>query len=147
MIAYKLFRSRANGTVGPLFINRKHVVTFYQWMTAENHPTKGYAQRPGWHCGLLPQADHLSMKGRVWCPCELLGIEYTPATHPHLFSPQGDMKTLPVAGWYRWKRPSHQGGEWIIASHIKVLPPLSPYQVRGILEAHQEDRQSIIDAV
>lgn len=47
--AYKLFRVGKDGTIGPLFINRKLVVVPGQWMEAESHPTKGFALRPGWH--------------------------------------------------------------------------------------------------
>lgn len=57
--AYKLFRVRKDGTIGPLFINRKLVVVPGQWMEAESHPTKGFALRPGWHCTLAPVAPHL----------------------------------------------------------------------------------------
>ena len=132
MIVYKLFNLRANGTLGPLFINRKQVIPVGEWLAAEDRPTKGYAQRPGWHAGMLPDAKHLTERGRVWCACEVLGIEYRQASHPEQFRKQGDMPSLPVAGWYRWKRPANQGGEWIIASHLRVLDILTPQQVDRI---------------
>ena len=53
--AYKLFRVRKDGTLGPLFINRRQVVPIGEWLTAEEHRTKGFAFRPGWHCTARPE--------------------------------------------------------------------------------------------
>ena len=95
--AYKLFRRRKNGTLGPLFINRKQVVPIGEWLKAENIPTKGYAIRPGWHTTLKPEAKHLKIKdNRVW------------------------MKVL-IKDYYKFNRPKHQGGAWFIANEIKIL--------------------------
>jgi len=99
MIAYKLFKLRKDGTIGPLFIDRTLRVPFNKWMMAEDHPTKGFAHRPGWHLGKTPEAPHLTTKGRVWCECEI-DTAY---------------------GFYTFTRPSNQGGAWIIAKRIKVL--------------------------
>jgi len=49
MKAYKLLKLRKDGSLGPLFINRKQKIPIGKWLTAECHPTKGYALRPGWH--------------------------------------------------------------------------------------------------
>ena len=105
MIAYKLFKKRKDGTIGPLFIDRTLRVPFNKWMVAEDVPTKGFAHRPGWHLGTFPRADHLSTKGRVWCECEV------------------DTR----AGYYEFKRPQHQGGAWIIAKRIKVNHIVHPF--------------------
>lgn len=99
MIAYKLLRKRKNGTIGPLFINRKLVIPFNEWLDAESHPTKGYSYRPFWHCTSKPIADHLSKKGRVWCKIEI-----------------NDFTVM--------ERPKSQGGKWYLASKIKVLKQL-----------------------
>ncbi len=96
MIAYKLFRLRKNGTLGPLFINRKQVVEIGEWLEAKDYPTKGYAHRPGWHCSKIPEAKHLSEKGRVWARVE-------------------------IKDFYEYPRPSYQGGVWLIAGWMKVL--------------------------
>lgn len=96
MRAYKLFKVRQNQTIGPLFINRRLVIEINQWYEAENIPTKGFALRPGWHCGATPEAPHLSEKGRVWFEVE-------------------------VEDFYRFPRPAHQGGEWIIANWMRVV--------------------------
>jgi hypothetical protein len=97
MIGYKLFRVRKNGTLGPLFINRQLVIPVGTWLAAEEHPTAGYAFRPGWHACLRPVAPHLKHgKGRVWARVELEGT------------------TLHA-------RPAAQGGTWVLAQRLRVL--------------------------
>jgi len=61
MKAYKLFKLRADGTLGPLFINASQRLPEGVWLKSEDHPTKGFAHRPGWHCTLKPEAPHLSL--------------------------------------------------------------------------------------
>lgn len=97
--AYKLFRLRKDGTLGPLFINRRQVVPVGKWLTAEEHPTAGFAFRPGWHCTAQPVAPHLGKAGRVWCRVEITGAE--PFT-----------------------RPEHQGGTWYLARRMRVVEVL-----------------------
>lgn len=95
-IAYKLFRLHKNGSIGPLFINRKQRLKVGVPVLAENHPTKGYAVRPGWHTCAEPNAPHLSKKGRVWCKVHI--EDYT--AH---------------------QRPATQGGLWYTANKLTVL--------------------------
>jgi hypothetical protein len=94
--AYKLVRLRADGTVGPLFINRRQVLKLGTWMRSEDHPTAGYAHRPGWHVTEKPVAPHLSLKGRVWVKVQV----------------RGSIKPL--------KRPASQGGLWWLASQMRI---------------------------
>lgn len=101
MLAYKLFRLRKDGTLGPLFINARQRVPMGEWLEAEDHPTKGFAHRPGWHATLLPIAPHLSEKGRVWCQVELGGSVR------------------------RFERPESQGGTWVLAERLRVVAVLS----------------------
>jgi len=96
MIVYKLIRKRKDGSFGPLFINRKQVLPIGKWLVAENHPTKGYANRPGWHCCNKPEAPHLSMNGRQWLKVE-------------------------IKDYYEFKRPKTQGGVWLIAKQMKII--------------------------
>lgn len=96
MIAYKLLRKRKNGTLGPLFINRRQIIPIGKWLEAENHPTKGYAVRPGWHTTSKPEAPHLSMRDRIWMKVEI--EDYT-----------------------ELRRPASQGGLWWLANRMKVL--------------------------
>lgn len=100
MIVYKLVRKRKDQTLGPLFINRKLRIPFGIWLDAEDHPTKGYAHRPGWHCTMRPEAPHLSKKDRVWCRVDVLNYKF-------------------------FERPEAQGGKWVLAQKIKFLDTLT----------------------
>lgn len=95
MVAYKLVRLRKNGTIGSLFINRKATLPFNVWMESEDHPTKGYAHRQGWHCTFTPYAPHLTEKDRVWIEVE-------------------------VRDFAVYDRPESQGGHWILANKMKI---------------------------
>lgn len=97
MIGYKLFRKRRDGTYGPLFINRRlHLVPGVVY-PMEDHPTKGYAHRPGWHICSKKDAPHLRQDGdRVWCE-----VRFT----PH--------KVI--------ERPAAQGGIWYLGSDMEIL--------------------------
>ena len=96
MRGYKLFRQRKDGTLGPLFINRKQRLYMDVVYPAEDHPTKGYAHRPGWHICSTKSAPHLSKKGRVWALVEFDFAE-------------------------RYTRPASQGGLWYTAMYMKIL--------------------------
>lgn len=97
MIAYKLFNVRKDGTIGPLFINKKQRVPLGHWLDAEEHKTKGFAFRPGWHCTHKPEAQHLKLtENRAWFKVEI--DDFVP-----------------------FERPSNQGGLWYLAKKIKVL--------------------------
>lgn len=93
---YKLFRVRKDGTLGPLFINAALRVPMGEWMPAEEHPTKGFAFRPGWHAMATPEAPHLSEKGRAWFKVKLRNVTV-------------------------YERPGAQGGKWYLAREIKVI--------------------------
>ena len=97
MIAYKLLRLRKDGSLGPLFINRRQRIPVGVWSPAEDHPTKGYAHRPGWHACAKPRAPHLSTAGRVWCK-------------------------VGISNFTILERPASQGGKWYLADWLKVLP-------------------------
>ena len=107
-IGYKLFKQRKDGSLGPLFINAKQRIPTQTWVEAEDHPTKGFAHRPGWHLCHYPVAPHLkpttTTQKRVW-----VKVEYE------------DSQEIP--------RPASQGGNWILAKRIKVLGILFPDQV------------------
>ena len=111
MIAYKLM-SLKKGKLYPLFINRTQEVPMHQWLDAEDHPTKGFSHRVGWHCTHLPKAPHLKMnpKGRperVWCLVEIEDYE-------------------------EFKRPDSQGGLWYLAEKMVVIKPLTNAEVEMI---------------
>lgn len=98
-LGYKLFRKRKDGSYGPLFINRKAKLLPFVEYEAEDHPTKGYAHRPGWHICGTPSAPHLSKKNRVWCMVAFSGET------PHL-------------------RPENQGGLWYTAKNMMIIGEL-----------------------
>lgn len=100
-VGYKLFRQRRDGTLGPLFINKRQVVPVGEWLDAEAHPTKGFAVRPGWHACLQPVAPHLREGGdRVWAKVELSDFRL-------------------------YDRPESQGGTWVLANRLRVLEVLA----------------------
>jgi hypothetical protein len=100
MIAYKLIRKLKDGSLSPLFINKKNRIPLGVWLEAEEHPTKGFALRKGWHCTLKPIAPHLSKKNRIWVEVE-------------------------VDNYEQYKRPESQGGTWVLAQRMKVIRELN----------------------
>lgn len=99
--AYKLMRIRKDGTLGSLFINRSQVIPMGAWLEAEHHPTKGFANRMGWHCTPEPIAPHLKLEPvsgehRAWVKVQVRDFTYL-------------------------DRPASQGGKWILANRIKCL--------------------------
>jgi len=100
MIAYKLVRKMKDGSISPLFINRKLRLEYDIWYGSECHPTKGFAVRQGWHCCALPIAPHLTEKNRVWVEVQVEDFE-------------------------KYSRPESQGGSWILADNIKYIREVS----------------------
>lgn len=101
MRGYKLFRLRKDGALGSLFINRRQVIEIGVDYPAENHPTRGFAVRKGWHLTLKPVAPHLNMvlksgEKRVWAEVEF---------EDYVF----------------YDRPESQGGAWVLANMMKVV--------------------------
>lgn len=96
MVAYKLFRTRRDGSLGSLFINRRFQVPLHAWLLSEDHPAQGYARRPGWHVVSKPVAPHLSLRGRRWYRVE-------------------------IKDFSRLDRPVRQGATWFIARQMRVL--------------------------
>jgi len=97
MIVYKLLSRKRDGSLGSLYINRKHRLTVGEWEYAEAHPTSGYANRPGWHTTSEPVAPHIKMKpDREWWRVE-------------------------IDNFYEFKRPKGQGGVWYIAKAMRLL--------------------------
>lgn len=96
---FKLVRLRKDGTYGPLFMNRRQRLEPGKWLPAEDHRTKGFKHRPGWHLTKVPVAPHLSTKDRIWIEVE-------------------------VKDYQEIQKPVHQGGEWILANWMKVIGPM-----------------------
>jgi len=110
MIGYKLFRKMKDGQLAPLFINQKQRIPLGEWLEAEDHPTKGFAHRPGWHCTLTPNAPHLSEKNRVWCVVMMEDFDYK-------------------------HRPQNQGGTWALANKIRVIKEIP----QDVVDQHKDE--------
>jgi len=100
-IAYKLFRQLKSGKITSLFINKSRHLPYNEWLYAENYPTKGFAERPGWHCTAKPKAPHLKMElangeKRIW-------------------------KMVVIDDYTEFKRPENQGGLWYLAEDMLIL--------------------------
>lgn len=102
MKAYKMFRVRKDGTLGSLFCNRRAVVPVGQWLEAEEHPTKGLAFRPGWHCHQAEAPPHLKLdaKGETRV-----------------------IKEVEVEDYQVLNRPESQGGVWYLARRMRICQP------------------------
>lgn len=107
MIVYKLIRKLKDGRLSPLFINKKSRLPIGIWLEAEEHPTKGFSFRKGWHCTLKPFAPHLSNKGRVWVEVEVSNFELH-------------------------SRPESQGGLWVLAQKMKIIRELEYSEVQTL---------------
>lgn len=138
--AYKLFKvkKKTPGNLYPLFIGKDKDTPIGKWLVAENIPTKGFDKRPGWHVGSSPYAPHLMHKdgtmfeNRVWAEVEIPNdVDWQKEADQ---SPTKDVKNkVPAGGFYRFKRPLNQGGEWKIAGAIKINRVLSEEDVEDIL--------------
>jgi hypothetical protein len=98
MNGYKLVRKRADGSYGPLFIHTSERWHLGDTVHAGDHPTKGYAHRPGLHAMAEPRAPHMNehAPGRVWVEVDLQ-----------------DVRTF--------DRPRAQGGTWYLADQMTIL--------------------------
>lgn len=104
MKAYKLVRKMKDGSLAPLFINAKSRMEIGKWMPAEDHPTKGFAHRPGWHCTLKPVAPHLAENPKNGSPRVWVEVE--------------------ISDYELYDRPESQGGTWVLAQAMKVVREL-----------------------
>jgi hypothetical protein len=118
MIAYKLCRIKQNGAITPLHINRTQELPLGEWLYAGYHPTKGFAERIGWHCGRKPSLPHMKedvdFENRVWVEVEIK--DYTTKDVPH-----------------------SQGDYWYLAGRIKHINILTPKQVEMILHNMEDE--------
>lgn len=107
--AYKLFRKRKDGTLAPLFIGASMRVPVGEWLEAQDLPTKGFAHRPGWHAGLVPETHIKESENRVWCECR-------------------------IKDFYPFQLNSKQK-EWQIAKWLKVVKELTDAEVTELRAA------------
>lgn len=149
-IGYKLFEMDANGSLYPLFIDKKEETPIGEWIMAKiimEH--KGFAHRPGWHIGsTLPSAPWLmgadgtykSQRGktfqRVWCEVEYItDVDYTDIVR---YLPKKCFTDrLPDNGFYNFRESGDR--LWVIADRIKVNRVLSEEERIKILESMNYD--------
>lgn len=101
MIGYKLLSLRKDGSVGPLFMDKRLRLPIGEWLEAKtNVHKKGFAFRPGWHILAQPHAPHLNSTKlrRVWAKVEFNANTAT-----------------------EFNRPANQGGKWFLAKKMRVL--------------------------
>lgn len=123
-IIYKKVRMLKDGTVHPLFIDKKKPFEFGKWLHCEFHPTNGFAERTFidedgnkigcWHGTYKPVAPHIadelkSGEKRVWMECLA----------------KGQTKT--------YERPLLQGGTWCLFEWIKPIRVLTDEEVESLL--------------
>lgn len=154
-VGYKLFEMNEHGQLFPLFIGKSKETVIGEWVPAENLPTKGYSERPGWHCSMsTPDAPWLrgydgSILGpyrsrfkngkRVWC--EVLYDMTNDYREEALKQPKKYFTDwIPENGFYWFKEGSR--GTWVITSAIMVNRVLSDNEVKEILNNQGYDEIS-----
>lgn len=152
-IGYKLFEQKEDGKLFPLFIGKNVETPMNQWVMAENieyHP--GFAQRPGWHLGILiPSAPWLmsvdgtykSQRGkrfnRVWCEVEYVAdVDYTPIVEK--LPKKCFVDRLPENGFYNFKESGNR--LWVIADRIRIKRILSEAERRQIMDEKNYDEEA-----
>lgn len=144
-IGYKLFEMNAEGKLFPLFIGKSKETVVGEWIHAENLPTKGFANRPGWHIGDIPDAPWLKgytgdeygvyrsrfSKGkRVWCEVEYNDtIDYNEIVNS--LPKKCFVDKIPENGFYLFREVGK--GTWVITSDIKVVRIISEEERKTIL--------------
>ena len=134
MIAYKLVRVKHNkhNLYYPLFINRKEPISTGIWYEADDHPTKGYANRPGWHCCKVPYAPHLHKQDgclaedRVWVEVDIPDCEVK----------EKECDGIPHGGFYKIGRYARFPNEWYVSGSIRVIRMLSDEEADSINEQY-----------
>jgi hypothetical protein len=155
--AYKLFRVHPKhpGKLFPLFIGKNDPVEMGKWVDAEHIPTKGFAERPGWHAGDLPLATHIGAKSdpenmtkpdirpdnQVWTEIEMPNdVDWQSEANRRGTNAKGKVvpvkahitDQVPHGGHYRYKTNPNMTGNWLIGGAMKVNRVLSDAEVKKI---------------
>lgn len=152
--AYKLLATKRSrpGEYFATQINTAAPIRVGEWIPAENHPTKGFAARPGWHAGLLPLAPQMRAKSgmrrpdRVWAEVELPDDRSQEWQAAAAASPTKDLPgAIPVGGHYVYEPPSQKrfNSKWLIGGGLKINRILKHDEVRRILEEAGVDPREI----
>ena len=141
--AYKIFnvKSKSPGEIFPMFIGANKPTPIGEWVEAEFLPTSGFADRGGWHAGVLPVAPHLMKKtgqmpeNRVWAKVSMPNdVDWNAElARRGLKDLRGE---LPVGGTYDFKTNKMLGDAWKIGGALRVDNVLSDEEVAAILAEH-----------
>lgn len=143
---YKLFEQDPEGNLYALFIDKKTPMPINEWLKAENHPTKGFGPRPGFHIGEnIPSAVWLmSFDGtyksqrskywkRVWAEVlYVANIDYTEEVAK--LPKKCFVDKVPENGFYKFRETGCQR-VWIIADQMKISRVISEEERQQILKS------------
>ena len=159
--AYKLFRTKGDGKLYPLFVNADKPVPMGEWLEAEEGP-QGKAEgkvksklgdlayRPGWHAGDLPMATHIGGKSdpslkkpdyrpdnHVWAEVEMAADKdwQSVADSRGKGVKAHITDQVPYGGFYRYKTNPNMTGNWLIGGNMKVNRVLPDEEVKAINDA------------
>jgi len=156
--AYKLFRTKGDGKLYPLFVNAEKPVPMGEWLEAEEGPqgkSEGkvksklgdLAYRPGWHAGDLPMATHIGGKSdpslkkpdyrpdnHVWAEVEMAADKdwQSVADSRGKGVKAHITDQVPYGGFYRYKTNPNMTGNWLIGGNMKVNRVLPDEEVKAI---------------
>ena len=159
--AYKLFRTKGDGKLYPLFVNADKPVPMGEWLEAEEGPqgkSEGkvksklgdLAYRPGWHAGDLPMATHIGGKSdpslkkpdyrpdnHVWAEVEMAADKdwQSVADSRGKGVKAHITDQVPYGGFYRYKTNPNMTGNWLIGGNMKVNRVLPDEEVKAINDA------------
>ena len=151
-IGYKLLEMNERGEIFPLFIGKNKETPIGKWIPAENLPTKGYSERPGWHCSqstpdapwlrgydgskLGPYKSRFKNGKRVWC--EIFYDMTNDYREEVLNQPKKCFTNkIPENGYYYFAESNR--GTWVITSAIMINRVLSDKEVKEILDKQGYD--------
>lgn len=149
-IAYKLMEVDSSGRLFPLFIGNKEEIKIGEPWIAKAIPTKGFANRPGIHCGKIPSAPWLmnakgeygSPRGKGWTRRWFI-ILYNSTndyTEEALAQPGKCFREIPKNGFYTFfeKGRCH----WYICSDVIVMDELKETERQNILKRMNFDEKA-----
>ncbi len=148
---YKLFEENKDGKLFPLFIGKSEETPVGVWVHAENIPTNGFANRPGWHIGDIPDAPwlkgydgsdvgcyHSRFKNgrRVWC---LVAYNATKCYDDIVkdLPKKCFVDHIPEDGYYFFRETGNR--TWCITSDIMIVRKISEYERLDILKRNNYD--------
>jgi hypothetical protein len=139
---YKIFNLK-DGQLYPAMVTGAPPIETGKWLDAQPYPTKGLADRFGWHSSPLPMAKQLRgiksglrQPNRVWAEVEVdVTSQITP---PSAKGVRGEVPT----GAYTY---NNQKDVWVISPRIRVTKVLSDDEVAGVLRQAGKDADALAE--